>query len=148
MLRVSEDLWNDAVAAAPAAAVHELPNVGLDVMRDGDTWTLVLDDYGVPHPERMSEALRAAVQDPLDLVDAWAITWDASPLLALQTDASFARSHQRRALPTRSQAQPLPTAPRSIRVRIVDVLYQHSIVTAQVVPCPDAGVRLEDVRLR
>jgi len=148
VLRVSEDLWNDAVAAAPAAAVHELPNVGLDVMRDGDTWTLVLDDYGVPHPERMSEALRAAVQDPLDLVDAWAITWDASPLLALQTDASFARSHQRRALPTRSQAQPLPTAPRSIRVRIVDVLYQHSIVTAQVVPCPDAGVRLEDVRLR
>ncbi|MGH1339914.1 MAG: DNA methyltransferase [Nannocystales bacterium] len=148
VLRVSEDLWNDAVAAARGAAVHELPTVGLDVMREGDTWSLVLDDYGVPHPQRLDPELVAAVQDPLDFVDAWSITWNASPLLALQTDVAYARSHQRRTLPNRSEPQPLPTAAQSIRVRLVDVLFQHSTISAKVVPCPEAGVRLEDVRLR
>lgn len=148
LLRVSEDLWNDAVAAAPGAAVHELPTVGLDVMREGDAWSLVLDDYGVPHPQRLDPALLEAIADPLDFVDAWSITWNASPLLALQTDVAYARSHQRRALPTRSELQPLPTTPQSIRVRIVDVLFQHSTISAVVVPCPEAGIRLEDVRLR
>lgn len=148
LLRVSEDLWNDAVVAAQGAAVHELPTVGLDVMREGDEWSLVLDDYGMPHPERLDPGLLEAVRDPLDFVDAWSITWNASPLLALQTDVAYARSHQRRALPTRSELQPLPTAPQSIRVRIVDVLFQHSTISALVVPCPEAGIRLEDVRLR
>lgn len=148
VLRASEDLWNDAVAAAPGAAVHELPNVGLDVQREGEQWSLVLDDYAMPHPERLGEQLREAVQDPLDLVDAWSVSWNGAPLLALQVDAAYARSHQRRALPTRSELQALPTAPQSIRVRLVDVLFQHTTITANVVPCPDAGVRLEDVRLR
>lgn len=148
LLRASEDLWNDAVAAARGAAVHELPTVGLDVMRDGDAWSLVLDDYGLPHPDRLDPSLLEAVRDPLDFVDAWSITWDASPLLALQTDVTFARSHQRRSLPTRSELRPLPTAPQSIRVRIVDVLFQHTTISAVVVPCPEAGIRLEDVRLR
>jgi len=148
LLRVSEDLWNDAVAAACGAAVHELPTVGLDVMREGDAWSLVLDDYGVPHPQRLDPRLLEAITQPLDFVDAWSITWDASPLLALQTDVAYARSHQRRALVARSEPQPLPTAPQSIRVRIVDVLFQHSTISAVVVPCPEAGIRLEDVRLR
>ncbi len=148
LLRVSEDLWNDAVVAARGAAVHELPTVGLDVMREGESWSLVLDDYAVPHPQRLDPGLLEAVQDPLDFVDAWSITWNVSPLLALQTDVAYARSHQRRALPTRSEPQPIPSAPQSIRVRIVDVLFQHSTISAVVMPCPEAGIRLEDVRLR
>ncbi len=147
VLRVSEDLWNDAVAAAPGAAVHEVPTVGLDVSREGEGWSLVLDDYGVPHPGRLDAALWDAVGDPLDLVDAWSITWSATPLLAMQADVVLARSHQRRALPTRSAPQPLPTVEQTIRVLIVDVLYQRSVVLARVAPCPDAGVRLLDVRM-
>ncbi len=148
VLRVSEDLWNDAVVAAQGVAVQELPRIGLDVMREGDQFSLVLDDYALDHPERLDTALSEAIEDPLDFVDAWSVTWDASPLLQLQTDVLFARTHQRRALPTRTALQPLPTAPQSIRVRIVDVLYQHTTITAQLVPCPEAGVRLEDARLR
>ena len=148
ILRVSEDLWNDAVAAAPGAAVHEVPTVGLDVQRDGDTWSLVLDHYAVPHPERLEAALQAALQDPLDWVDAWSVSWNGAPLLAVQVDAAYARSHQKRRLVTRSEPRPLPAAAQSIRIRIVDVLFQHTTITAQVVPCPDAGVRLEDARLR
>jgi DNA modification methylase len=148
VLRVSEDLWNDAVVAATGVAVQELPSIGLDVMREGEQFSLVLDDYALAHPERLDAALTEAVQDPLDFVDAWSVTWGASPLLQLQTDVLFARTHQRRTLPTRTALQPLPTAPQTIRVRIVDVLYQHTTITAQLVPCSDAGVRLEDVRLR
>ena len=148
LLRVSDDVWNDAIAAASGAAVHELHRVGLGVVRDGEQCTLVLDDYGLPHPERLDAGLLEAVQDPLDLVDTLSITWNAIPRLALQTDAVFARTHQRRPLQTRSEARPLPTRPQPIRVHIVDVLYQRSTITAQLVPCPEAGVRLEDLRLR
>ncbi len=148
LLRVSEDLWNDAVAAARGAAVHELPRVGLDVVREGDAWSLVLYDYAMPHPDRLDPGLIEAIQDPLDLVDAWSITWNAAASLAVQTDVAYARSHQRRALPTRSELQPLPKAPQSIQVRIVDVLFQHTTISALVVPCPEAGVRLEDLHLR
>lgn len=148
VLRVSDDLWNDAVAAARGAAVQELPNVGVDVMPEGDRFSVVLDDYGFAHPERLDAALTEAVEDPLDFVDAWSVTWAASPLLHVQTDVRFARTHQRRTLPTRTALQPLPTTPQSILIRIVDVLYQHTTITAQLVPCPEAGVVLEDVRLR
>lgn len=148
VLRVSDDLWNDAIAAAPGAAVHELPSVGLDVACEGDQLTVVLDDYALPHPERLDPALREAVREPLDLVDAWSITWNATPLLALQTDVVLARTHQRRVLPTRSDAHPLPARPQPVRVRIVDVLHQRSTITALLVPCPEAGVRLGDARLR
>ncbi|MCR9160551.1 MAG: DNA methyltransferase [Nannocystaceae bacterium] len=148
LLRASEDLWNDAVVAAAEAALQELPRVGLDVMREGDLFSLVLDDYALAHPGRLDSALTEAAEEPLDFVDAWSVTWDASPLLQLQTDVMFARTHQRRTLPTRTALRPLPTAPQPIRVRIVDVLYQHTTITARLVPCPEEGVRLEDVRLR
>lgn len=147
VLRASEDLWNDAVAAASGAAVHEVPRVGLDVEREGDAFRLVLDDYALAHPERVDGALRQAVKDPLDLVDAWSISWSGLPLLGMQTDVLHARSHQRRELPTRSDPRPCPTEPQPIRVRVIDVLNQRTTITGRLVPCNDGGVRLEDLRV-
>ncbi|MEM6291075.1 MAG: site-specific DNA-methyltransferase [Myxococcota bacterium] len=147
LLRVGEDLWNDAVAAVPGAALCEVPDVEVDVVESDDGFALALRRYRFAHPERLDERLRAAATDPLDLVDAWSVTWRPVPLLALQTDAVHQRTHQRRALPDQTAPHPVPDKPQRAMLKIVDVLYQSTTLVCDYEP-RGGRVVLTGVRLR
>ncbi len=146
LLRVGDDIDNDAVAAVPAAAIREVPEVELAVVTVEDGFALELRGYRFAHPERSSEALRTSAREPLDLVDAWSVTWSPTPLLAMQTDAVHQRTHQRRGLADRTQVRPLPKTEQTVMIKLVDVLYQTSTVRAVVRSGP-RGLELVDVRL-
>jgi DNA modification methylase len=135
LLRVLDDVLNPAVARERDAAVVELPTIDLRAELveiaepEGPGVVLTLAGYAFAHPERLSEALRAAVQQWSDLVDAWSVTWGPDPLLSrVRTDEIVYRTHHRRALSLRTAPHPLDGPRVQARVKIVDVLYQTTIV--------------------
>lgn len=119
LLRVTQDVFNPAVAAHPGAAVVALPSIELHIARSEAGGVAVsLDAYRV----ELADTADVAGLGPLDTLDAWSVSWARGTVGA----GSF-RTHQDRALLETLEC-PSQLRPKELVVHFVDVRYQRTEV--------------------
>ncbi len=148
--RVGKELDEPHLCVPAGAALRDVPEVRVDLdgLADGQV-TVLLQAYGFEDPRRLPRAIREATRTEHDLVDAWAVAWDADAT-APTFDAFAFRTHHRRSLPLRlGPHRYRGRGPFRLVVRIVDVMLQETDVVFELRRThPQGPLCVEKARLR